>query len=202
MNKHPVKTYPTLGCCGLDCGLCPRYYTVGSSRCPGCCGPDFLDKHPACGYITCCVKKKKLEACAQCDEFPCSRFESWLADGGEYDSFLTYKKTRPNLDFIRNHGIEKFMEQQSKRIRLLETMLKDFDDGRSRSFYCIAATLLPITDLEIALDKADQRIQADKIGADDIKTRSKTLRAFLDDLAAREGIELKLRKKGRADDGK
>jgi hypothetical protein len=201
MGERPVKTYPTLGCCGLDCGLCPRYYTVGSSRCPGCCGPDFFDKHPSCGYITCCVREKKLEVCAQCDEFPCLRFESWLADGGEYDSFLTHKKAQPNLDFIGNQGIEKFMEQQSKRIRLLETMIKDFDDGRSRSFYCIATTLLPITDLEIALDKADQRIEADKIGSDDIKSKSKTLKGFLDDFAAREGIELKLRKKGKADDG-
>jgi len=25
MNR-PVKTYPTIGACGLDCGLCPRYY--------------------------------------------------------------------------------------------------------------------------------------------------------------------------------
>ena len=196
MGERPVKTYPTLGCCGLDCGLCPRYYTVGSSRCPGCCGSDFFDKHPSCGYITCCVREKKLEVCAQCDEFPCLRFESWLADGGEYDSFLTHKKAQPNLDFIRNQGIEKFMEQQSKRIRLLDTMIKDFDDGRSRSFYCIATTLLPITDLEIALDKADQRIEADKIGSDDIKSKSKTLKGFLDDFAAREGIELKLRKKG------
>jgi hypothetical protein len=27
-------THPTIGCCGIDCGLCPRYYTDGPSRCP------------------------------------------------------------------------------------------------------------------------------------------------------------------------
>jgi hypothetical protein len=64
MSERPIKAYPTLGCCGLDCGLCSRYYTVGTSRCPGCCGPEFFDKMPSCAYITCCVKKKGLEVCA------------------------------------------------------------------------------------------------------------------------------------------
>jgi len=148
VGERPVKTYPTLGCCGLDCGLCPRYYTVGTSRCPGCSGPGFFDKHPSCGYITCCVKKKGLEVCAQCDEFPCSRFASRSVSAGEYDSVLTYKKVRPNLESIRVYGLEPFIERQRKRIRLLEKMLEGFDDGRSRSFYCIAATLLPIEALE------------------------------------------------------
>jgi len=202
MSEHPIKVYPTIGCCGLDCGLCPRYYTVGSSRCPGCCGPDFFNKHPSCSYITCCVKKKKLEVCAQCDEFPCSKFESWLVDGGEYDSFLTHKKPQHNLSFIRKHGIEKFIEQQRNRIKLLETMLKNFNDGRSKSFYCIAATLLPITDLKTSLNKTEQKIKADKIRSDDIKTRSKILKGFLNNSAAREGIELKLRKKAKVNERK
>jgi len=195
MNDQSIKMYPTIGCCGLDCGLCPRYYTTGSSKCPGCCGPDFFTKHPSCSHITCCVKKKKLEVCAQCDEFPCSKFESWLVGGGEYDSFITHKKAHPNLIYIQNCGIEKFVEQQKKRIRLLEIMLKDYGDGRSKSFYCIAATLLPVADLETSLDKAEQKIKADKIRPDDIKTKPHILKGFLNEFAAREGIELKLRKK-------
>ena len=202
MSAHPIKIYPTIGCCGLDCGLCPRYYTVGSSKCPGCCGPDFFNRHPSCSYITCCVKKKKLEICAQCDEFPCSKFESWLVDGGEYDSFLTHKKAHHNLNFIRKHGIEEFIEQQRKRIRLLETILKNFNDGRSKSFYCIAATLLPITDLEISLNKTKQKIEADKIRLDDFKTKSKILKGFLNNFAAKKRIELKLRKKVKVNDRK
>jgi hypothetical protein len=75
-SKYLTKKYPTIGVCGLDCGLCPRYYTVGSSRCPGCGGPDFLNKHPSCSFITCCVKKKNHEVCAECSEFQCSKFKS------------------------------------------------------------------------------------------------------------------------------
>jgi hypothetical protein len=115
-NMELTNIYPIIGVCGLDCGLCPRYYTAGTSKCPGCCGPDFFNKHPSCSFITCCVKKKNLEACAECNEFPCSKFDFWKEDGeGVYDSFLTYKKVMPNLDFIKEHGIEEFIEQQKKR---------------------------------------------------------------------------------------
>jgi len=195
MKEQPVKLFPTLGCCGLDCGLCPRYYTVGPSKCPGCCGPDFFNKHPSCSYITCCVKKKNLEVCAQCEEFPCSKFESWLVDGGEYDSFLTHLKAYPNMNFIKEYGLEKFIELQRERIKLLQTMLKSFDEGRSKSFYCLAATLLSIGVLEKSLENSKRSIKENKIESDDIKTRARILRRFLEESAAGEGVELKLRKK-------
>jgi hypothetical protein len=41
----------------------------------------------------------------------------------------------PNLNFIKKHGIEKFVGQQKKRIELFKTMIESFDDGRSRSFF-------------------------------------------------------------------
>ncbi|KAF5430138.1 hypothetical protein C5S39_08085 [Candidatus Methanophagaceae archaeon] len=192
MSEHPIKRYPTLGCCGLDCGLCPRYYTAGSSRCPGCCGPNFFNKHPSCSFITCCVKKSDLEVCAECDELPCPKFES--EGGNAFDSFVTHRKTVWNLKFIKENGMAKFIEQQERRIELLEIMLKQFDEGRSKSFYCIAATLLPITDLEDSLENCEQKLKADKIGLDDAKTKPKILKGVLNDFAAREGIELKLRK--------
>lgn len=195
MKEQPVKLYPTLGCCGLDCGLCPRYYTVGPSRCPGCCGPDFFEKHPSCSYITCCVKKESLEVCAQCEEFPCSKFESLRVDGGEYDSFVTYLKAYPNMIFIKEFGLKEFIKQQKKRLKLLETMLKSFDDGRSKSFYCLAATLLSKEALKKSIEKSKKRIKEDKIGPDDTKARAQILRGFLEEYAASYGVELKLRKK-------
>jgi len=195
MSKHPVKKYPTIGCCGLDCGLCPRYYTVGSSRCPGCCGPGFFDVYPSCSYITCCVKKRGREVCAECDEFPCSKFESWLANGGKYDSFLTHKKANYNTSFIRKHGIEKFIEQQRKRIKILEAFLRDFNDGRSKSYFCIAVTLLPIEDLELSIAKARSKIKEKGLESDDIKTKNKIVKEFLNNFAVDRRIELKLRRK-------
>ena len=195
MKEHPVKAFPTIGCCGIDCGLCPRYYTAGSSRCPGCAGPNFHEKRPSCGYVTCCVKKRQLEVCAQCDEFPCSRFGFWLDTVEGYDSFTTHKAMRPNLDFIGTHGLDRFLEQQTKRIGLLQTMLENFDDGKSKSFYCVAAALLPVTALEDSLHRVQRQIKEDKVKSADVKTKAGILRGLLDDCVAKTGVDLKLRQK-------
>jgi hypothetical protein len=188
----PLKTYPTIGCCGLDCGLCPRYYTVGHSRCPGCVGPNFFNKHPSCSFITCCVKKRNLEVCAECSEFPCSKFKSdeEYQQLQESSSYPSYKKVIPNLNFIKKHGVEKFIEQQRNRIKLLEAMIEDFDDGRSRSFFCKATTLLDLTNLTSSLDKATQKIKTDKIKQNDVKNKAPILKAILNEIAFKEGLEL------------
>jgi hypothetical protein len=174
-----LKTYPTIGCCGLDCGLCPRYYTMGVSRCPGCAGPNFFNKHPSCSFITCCVKKKNLEVCAECSEFPCSKFKSnkEYQQLQESSSYPSCKKVIPNLNFIKKHGIKKFIEQQKKRIKLLEIMLNSFDDGRSRSFFCKATALLDLKNLENSLDEATRKIKVDNTR--DMKIKAKNLKNIL-----------------------
>ena len=196
-SNKPIKAYPTIGVCGLDCGLCPRYYTVGTSRCPGCAGPDFFNKHPSCSFITCCVKKKNHEVCGECPEFPCSKFKS----DEEYQqlkqssSYPPYKKVMSNLNFIKKYGTKKFIKQQERRIKLLETMIENFDDGRSRSFFCKATALLDLTNLRSSLDEATQKIKTGNIKADDIKIKSKILKEILNEVALKEGVELGMKKR-------
>src|SRR5215469_1380412 len=98
-----IKKYYILGCCGIDCGLCPRFYTEGDSKCPGCFGPNFSEKHPPCSFATCCVKNHNLEVCGQCIEYPCKKFKD---KNIEKDSFVTHKKMLENHDYIKRSGIE------------------------------------------------------------------------------------------------
>jgi hypothetical protein len=195
-DMEQTKIYPTIGVCGLDCGLCPRYYTVGPSRCPGCCGPDFFNKRPSCSFITCCVKKKGLETCAECSDFPCSKFKS----DEEYQqlelssSYPPDRKIMSNLNFIKENGVKKFIEQQQRRIRLLEIMIENFNDGRSRSFFCKAAALLDLTSLKSSLNKATRKIKTDKIKQNDVKIKAKILKAILSETASKEGVELVTKK--------
>ena len=132
-----------------------------------------------------------------CDEFPCSRFASWLDKWWLEDSVVTHRKIKPNLDFIKEHGLEKFLEQQARRIQLLEQMLDRYNDGRSKGFYCLAATLLSMTALETSLSQTESKVRSDKVKSYDIKTKAKILRGFLEGFAAKEGVELKLRRKER-----
>jgi len=177
----PLKKYPTLGVCGLDCGLCPRYYTQGKSRCPGCAGPGFFDKHPSCSFITCCVKKKNLEVCAECPDFPCPKFKP--ADAYQHmeesPSYPSYKVVTRNLSFIKEHGTREFIAGQKKRIKLLEKMLVNFDDGRSQSLFCRAACLYDPSSLANSLAQASQRVKKDHIEPDNARAKAAILKEML-----------------------
>jgi hypothetical protein len=189
-----LKTYPTIGVCGLDCGLCPRYYTVGPSRCPGCGGPGFLDKHPSCSFITCCVKKKGLEACGQCPEFPCPKFKSEEEyRQRESSSYPPDRKVLSNSRFIRETGIKEFIKQQRKRIGLLETMIEGYDDGRSRSFFCRAAALLDPEAVRKSLDRAKKATGVGR-GTSHSADKARVLRDLLAEAARGHGIDLTAKK--------
>jgi hypothetical protein len=108
----------------------------------------------------------------------------------ESSSYPSCKKVIPNLNFIKKHGIKKFIEQQRSRIKLLETMIKNFDDGRSRSFFCKATTLLDLTGLTSSLDKATQKIKTDKIRQNDVKNKAQILKEIINEIAFKEGVEL------------
>jgi len=182
-----LKKYETIAACGIDCGLCPRFYTKGNSVCPGCGGPGFKEKHPSCGVLTCCVIKNGFETCADCSEFPCSRFKA-MSSG--CDSFVTHKKMLSNLEEIKAVGIEKFIEKQNVRIEILKGLLADYDDGRAKSFFCQACALLPTEELQkvyTELRKAGS--------ADGLKERSKAARCLIADAADSLGIDLKISKK-------
>ncbi len=185
------KQFPTIGCCGLDCALCPRYYTSGSSRCPGCFGADFASKHPSCSIINCCFKDKGLEVCGMCGDYPCSRFDRETI---EKDSFITHRRILDNQGYIKKHGLGKFLARQKARINYLETFLEHFDEGRSRSFFCLATAILSLESLEKALQKAEQEIKSKEITRENIKDRARLLKNFLLDFAAEENEEFKLRK--------
>ncbi len=100
-----------------------------------------------------------------------------------------------NLNFIKEHGIKEFIDQQKTRIKLLERMIENFDDGRSRSFFCKAACLLDLTSLESSLNKEIQKIKTDNIKMDDTKVKAKILKENLKKIAFKKGVELVKKKK-------
>ena len=135
-----------------------------------------------------CVKKKNFETCAECEDFPCQKLKMWdLAD-----SFISHKKSLVNLKEIKKIGLEKFIEQQKKRINFLEFALNDYNEGRSKSFYCIASALLSISFLESCKKTIKQKISNENII--NIKEKSKMLKEILNKGAIEEKVDLKLRK--------
>jgi hypothetical protein len=191
MDKYPLKKYPIVGACGLNCGLCPRYHTEGTSRCPGCGGPDFGQKHPSCGFITCCVKQRGLETCAQCTDWAdCERVAKNLEAAKYHDSFLSYRPLADNFAFIQKHGIEEFVRREVEKQEFLRHLINNYDEGRSKSFYCTSCQLIPLDRLREALAEAEAEITASA----DVKERARLVRAAINSLADALQIDLKLRK--------
>ena len=87
------------------------------------------------------------------------------------------------------------MEQQKKRIDFLEFALNDYNEGRSKSFYCIASALLSISFLESCKKTLKQKMSNENIR--NIKEKSKMLKDILNKGAKEECVELKLRKKAK-----
>jgi len=114
--------------------------------------------------------------------------------GDEFDSFVTHKKALPNLYFIKKYGIKAHAREIKERAKLLERMLRKFNDGRSRSFYCVATTLLPIETLERSLNDAKKKVDEEGIGSKDLKSRAKILKEVINKTAKIKRIDLKLRK--------
>jgi hypothetical protein len=180
--------YPEIGICGLSCRLCPHYHTEGASRCGGCKTESRMGA--GCPFITCALKKKGIEFCGKCKESEtCEKWTKHRKSAKKADSFKCYQKLEDDIAFIRKNGADEFERTQKTREHLLKEMLREFNEGRSKSYYCIAATVLEIGELEEALDKA--RKNSDGLA---IKEKSGVLHSLLDEIARQRHYYLKLRK--------
>jgi len=186
------------GCCGLYCGLCPRFQSKAPSRCLSC---HLGEQHSYCSVYRCCVTRRGLFTCADCDEYPCERLLRVLGVEEGLDSFISHKPALPNLDRIREVGLEIYLEEQRERLLLVEQLLADYNEGRSMTFYCAACALMPpdlvrqaIGAMERMQSRLGRRPSPNKDGSD-LKAKAKAMRTAIQNLASQAGIALKLRKK-------
>ncbi len=183
MTKHIE-----IGICGLSCRLCPQYHTVGKSRCPGCKSEYRMGA--GCPFITCAMKKKGIEFCWDCrDSNTCEKWKKHREAGKKSDSFKSYQKLEDDIAFLQINGVAEFEKTQIIRENLLKVMLQEYNEGRSKSYYCIVATVLKVEELEEALDKAKKESEGLNI-----KEKAKLLRFILDEIATKNNYLLKLRK--------
>jgi len=184
--SYTQRDYPQFSACGLNCGLCPRYHTSGASRCPGCSGDGFLAKHPKCGVLSCC-QHKNLAYCYPCDEFPCKKY-----DGVDRsDSFITHLNQHKDLEKAKNTGMDAYAKELDKKIAILETLLAHYDDGRRKSFFCVAINLLELQDIKATL----KQIALEAHPEQSTKERAAIAVGLLRAMADKRGISLALRKK-------
>ena len=180
--------YPEVGICGLSCRVCPMYHTAGKSRCGGC--KSEFRMVVGCPFITCAVNKREIEFCWDCTEHkPCEKWSKHRESGKKHDSFKCYQKLEDDIRFIQENGVNTFETLQKTREKLLKEMLRNFNEGRSKRYYCIAATVFEVDKLQKLLNEGTKRSKGL-----DVKEKSKVLHSLLDSAAEKKNYHLKLRK--------
>ncbi|MFZ2053374.1 MAG: DUF3795 domain-containing protein [Candidatus Aminicenantales bacterium] len=90
------------GPCGLYCGAC------GATDCDGCRSDRTDDLVKVCRFRG-CAGDKHIDFCCSCDDYPCPPLYEFMND--EWPHHWTMK---PNLDYIRKNGREKWLNRQKK----------------------------------------------------------------------------------------
>jgi len=180
--------YPEIGVCGLSCRLCPLYHIEGKSRCGGCKSESRMAV--GCPFITCAIKKKGIEFCWDCEEnTTCEKWKKHREFSKQHDTFVCYQRLEGNISFIQKSGVDEFEELQKIREQILKEMLREFNEGRSKNYYCVAATVLDIEELKKALREAKEQSKGL-----DVRGKSKVMHQILDRVTERKGYYLRLRK--------
>ena len=186
--EYKTRSYPLFAACGLNCGLCPRYHTVGQSRCPGCAGEGFSEVHPPCGILSCC-QRKGLEYCFECGEYPCKKY-----DGADReDSFITHRNQLRDMDKAKQIGMEAYAAELDRKVQILEELLENYNDGRRKNFFCLAVNLLDLADAISVMAQVGGEVDP----AAPLKEKAVAAVRLFQQAADEKGISLKLR--GRAE---
>lgn len=187
--EYKTRKYPLFSACGLNCGLCPRHYTDGKSKCPGCAGEGFSSVHPPCGILSCC-QRKGLEYCFLCIEFPCKKY-----DGADLsDSFITHKNQLHDFEKAKSMGLEAYETKLNEKVEILKYLLKNYDDGRRKSFFYLVVNLLDLQDINDVIKKISDLLQSESSP----KIKAATAVRLFEKTAEQRGISLKLRKKNKS----
>jgi hypothetical protein len=128
-----MKSGWNLAVCGLNCAQCDMYQASHGNeklrneivewfrekrskdvkpeqiRCEGCRGP--LDIHWSCDCkMLQCAKKKGVEHCFQCRDFPCTILNAFSLDGAAH-----HKRTVENLKRMKEIGLKAWIAEQEKK---------------------------------------------------------------------------------------
>ena len=181
-------TYAEFSLCGLNCGLCPRYHTNGSSRCPGCRGPRFGGLHPTWPIIRCSERHGHVQYCHECGSYPCERYQ----ETPPTDSFITYVPRLADQRRALAFGMDAYRQQLDEKIGILKHLLLIYDDGRHKGFYCLAVNLLDLQSLREIMERVERTVSQSSM---DRKESIRLMVSTIEETAGKRNVTLRLRGK-------
>lgn len=183
--KGFTRKEPLFSLCGLNCGLCTMY--VGG-YCPGCGGGEG---NQSCSIAKCSMQHGNIQYCFACREYSCQKYDKW----DEYDSFIPCRSRQKDVDRARRMGINAYITELKEKMKILDRLLNNYNDGRRKTFFDTAVYLLELRDIQTVMDFLENQE-----GVRELPIKEKALLAVkrFQDLADMRGISLKLSKKPKA----
>ena len=153
--------------------------------CPGCGGGAG---NQACTIARCSLEHDHVEYCYLCPDFPCPRFKG----AEDYDSFITHQRQLRDIKRAQEIGIQAYNQELTRKSEILHALLAGYNDGRRKSFYCVAVNLLPLTQIEKIMEQVANHPALDTLP---MKTKAAYVVSLFENDALQEGLVLSLRKK-------
>lgn len=171
---------PLFSLCGLNCGLCSMKL---GGHCPGC-GMG----NRSCKLARCSLSHGEVEYCFQCGDYLCEEYEQI----DDYDSFISHRNQKADLEKAKRIGMEAYNREQEEKGKILHMLLENYNDGRRKTFYCIAVNLLELDDIYGILE---QIRKSTALNTMEMKEKCAYAVKLFQSVAEQRNISLKLRKK-------
>lgn len=168
--------------CGLNCELCTMKL---DNYCPGCGGGAG---NQGCSIAKCSLRYGNIEYCYLCHEYPCEKYKGI----DNFDSFITHRNQLKDMNKAQKIGIEQYNSELIEKAEILKHLLANYNDGRRKSFFCIAVNLLDLQDLKNIIGQINSKIAYENLT---LKEKASVAVTVFQTAAESKNIVLKLNKK-------
>lgn len=180
MMKGFERKNQLLSLCGLNCGLCPMFL---GKHCGGC-----GNGNQSCAIARCSIEQGNVEYCFECKCYPCEKYQHI----DDFDSFITHKQQKSDLEKAQRIGIDKYNLEQKEKMQILDYLLSSYNDGRRKTFFCVAVNLLELSEIQEVVKQIEANSELPALS---VKERSLYVVNVFQEIADKRGLCLKLNKK-------
>lgn len=96
------------------------------------------------------------------------------------------------MEKAKRIGIAEYNLEQKEKIRILDYLLSNYNDGRRKNFFCVTVNLLELSELQDAIEQIKSNTEVFHLT---IKEKSSYVAEVFQNIADRRKIKLKLNKK-------
>lgn len=169
-----------LSLCGLNCALCPMFL---GAYCGGC-----GNGNQSCSIARCSLAHGQIEYCYMCGQFPCEKYQN----AGALDSFITHRRQMADMERAQKIGIDAYNQEQRQKARFLNELLERYNDGRRKSFFCVAVNLMELSEIEEAFCQIHSGVELEALP---LKEKCARVTDIFQSIVRRRKLKLKLNRK-------